>query len=82
MFDSAAYSRDVIDTLTPSPFNWRIYTPEPPPLSDKEARDLATAQRNRESARVRSAVRRAATRVNPQSDVCQPFMPKSVTTSR
>jgi hypothetical protein len=122
MFDSAAYSRDVIDALTPSPFNWRDGRPY---LTEAEQakkdqyrrwnsrRDkLAAARREKahaekinqatgkldgrivhetpeqakEAQRLRNrqfmSLKRAATKVNAQSDVCAPFMPKSVTAGR
>lgn len=117
-----AYSRAVIDTLTPSPFLWRDGRPY---LTEVEQikkdqyrrwnarRDKAAAERRekahaekinqatgkvdgrivhetseqaKEAQRLRNrqfmALKRAATKVNAQSDVCAPFMPKSVTAGR
>lgn len=79
MFDSAAYSRDVIDSLQHSPW---IIPPSKVVSKYKPGKySEEIMQRNREKARARSALKRA-TRVNPESDLCKPYTANSTTARR
>lgn len=83
MTDHSAYSRAVIDSLPHSPWVTpkRQANPERKPMfkhPSKEAAKEAQKMRNRQF----MALKRAATKINPQSDICQPFMPKSAKAGR
>jgi hypothetical protein len=76
---------EAIGLPTHNPFHWQQFKPVPV-LTQKEQRAFDTEERNRASARKRSAEVRAAKklalRVNPESSLCKPHTPNSTIARR